>query len=117
LGWGWTVVRLKKSKSVYQLLEQLRRRLGRDAFDVVDHWDADLCAVGVSRPGTASPLVYISTWRQPPGRYFVSLEHAPEAAPDGPYKQGGEVKGLDLDKLVATIARHLNLTDAGRAPR
>jgi hypothetical protein len=63
----YTVVKAvpKKDESITRLLEQLRRRLGVDAFDVVDHWKCDLRAIGVARPDNHSVLVCISTFGKP----------------------------------------------------
>jgi len=114
---GYTVAGLKKDKSIHVLLEQLRVRLGSQAFEVLDHWDADLCAIGIARPESPIPLVYISTWRQPPGKYVVSLELSPERGSSAPYQSGGEHDGVDFEVLVSTIMRHLDLTDVGGLPK
>ena len=111
------MARLKKDKSVHVLLEQLRSRLGDRAFEVVDHWDGDLCAIGVVRPGQPSPLVYISTWRQAPGRCRVSLERPPRPGSDEPYDPGGELEGVDIEGLVSTVMRHLQLDDIAGLPK
>jgi hypothetical protein len=68
---------LQKHKSITELLDRLRTRLGTAAFDVIDHWEGDLCAVGVARPDEHGILVYVSTFGEPEGSYFVSLELPP----------------------------------------
>jgi hypothetical protein len=55
----------KKDKSVPGLIKRLRTRLGKDAFHVVDYWDADLYAIAVVRPDNHGVLVYINTFRKP----------------------------------------------------
>ncbi|MBS0265205.1 MAG: hypothetical protein JSS02_24950 [Planctomycetes bacterium] len=92
------------------MLDRLRSRLGAGAFDVVDHWDADLCAVGIARPDNHSVLVYISTFGRSDGGYFVSLEFPPQ--PDDeqwanhPYTPAGEQRVSSFDELVQVIQRH-----------
>ena len=50
---------MEKDATVTELLSWLRQRLG-NKFVVTDHWDADLCAVGISAPNDPAQLVYIS---------------------------------------------------------
>ena len=42
-----------------QLVARLRERFGTKAFDVVEQWDRDVCAVGVMRPGDRARLVTV----------------------------------------------------------
>lgn len=41
---------LNKDRSVIGLLKRLAEAMGKDAFDVVNHWDSYLTAIGVARP-------------------------------------------------------------------
>ena len=41
----------------------LRESLGLDAFDIMDHWEPNLCAVGIASPRDHSVLVYVLLWR------------------------------------------------------
>lgn len=99
-----------KDESVSELLGRLRRQLGANAFDIVDHWDADLCAVGIARPDNHGVLVYISTFGNQKDSYFVSLELPPK--PDDehwanhPYTPAGEQRVQGFDALVQIIQEH-----------
>jgi hypothetical protein len=60
----------KKDNSIPSLTKRLRTRLGKDAFHVVDYWDADLGAVAVVRPENHGVLVSINTFAGPPTTIF-----------------------------------------------
>jgi hypothetical protein len=61
---------LMKDPSLLAVLDRLNEDLGDEAFAIVDHWDADLCAVGVAKPSDHARLVYISTW--PPADHVLA---------------------------------------------
>ena len=98
-----------KEDSINQLLAQLYARLGSDSFEVVDHWDADLCAVGITKPGVPLPLVYMSTYNMAPGRYFVTLDVSPAPGTDLPYQTTLELRDVSFEELVSTAAHHLHI--------
>jgi len=52
---------LKKEPAAREAVDRLRADLGDDAFAVCDHWEADLCAVGIAQPGAEATLAY-SAW-------------------------------------------------------
>ena len=84
--------KLVKDKTILSLIDRLKALMGVDAFDVVDRWDADLCAIGIARPDNHHVLVYVSTYRQPAGNYEVFLELPPEPGSDDPYTPGDELQ-------------------------
>jgi hypothetical protein len=100
---------LEKDQSVISTLHSLRERFG-DALTIVDHWDADLVAVGVAALASPSPLVYFSTWKCEPGRYYVDLEWPARPNSDQPYEQGEKFDDVDFETLVSIVSRHLNLS-------
>ena len=105
--------KLQKDESIVRLLAALKERLGVGAFDVVDHWDEDLCAIGIARRDNHGILAYISTFGQAEGTYFVSLEMPPRP-PDKqwanhPYTPAGECEARSFDQLVEIIQKHLSL--------
>lgn len=99
---------LEKDESIIRTLHSLRERFG-DALMVVDHWDADLVAVGVATLASARPLVYFSTWKREPGRYYVDLEWPAAPNSDQPYEQGEKFEDVDFETLISIVARHLDL--------
>ncbi len=50
---------MKKDKSIIKLIENLKGVIDFTHLEIVDHWEADLCAIGLRRK---NKLVYISTF-------------------------------------------------------
>ncbi len=100
--------KLQKDESVIRLLDRLRSRLGAGAFDVVDYWEADLCAVGIARPDSHGVLVYVCTYGRTDDRYFVSLELPAPAGSDMPYAAAGEQDAASFEELLEIIQRHFD---------
>ena len=50
---------MEKDATVLELLDRLRSVLDFDLVEIVDYWDADLCAIGLK---TGNRLVYINTF-------------------------------------------------------
>lgn len=101
---------MTKDVSIHALLARFEAAFGAGSFDVVDHWEADLCAVGVARPGEPGTLAYVSTFGLPDGRYSVRLERPPSPGSDLPYTPAGEREDIGLDEVLAVVGAHLGLT-------
>ncbi len=56
---------IDKDRSILGLLSRLHTELGAKAFDVVDHWDSDLCAIGLAMPSDHATLIYVSSYGHP----------------------------------------------------
>ncbi len=94
-----------KAESIAQVLRRLRQDLGADSFVVVDHWDADMCAVGVARPDDPRYLVYISTF--PDDGSLAFERERPPVDDDFPYDSDGLVEGATYDELAAAVRDHV----------
>jgi hypothetical protein len=97
-----------KDKSVTDVVRWLEENL-HCALVVVDHWEGDECAIGVSRPEEPNRLVYLSTWNRPPGRYLVELEIAPSEGSDLPYNIARRYEDVGRDALLSIVRQHLSL--------
>jgi hypothetical protein len=62
----------KKDRSIRSLVASLR--LEEHSWVIVDPWEADLFAVGIGRADQPRRRVYVSTWKQPKGRYYYECE-------------------------------------------
>lgn len=49
-----------KDSRLLAVLDYLRHRLGASAFEIEDHWKADLLATGVKNPDNPNALAYIA---------------------------------------------------------
>jgi hypothetical protein len=95
-----------KDKSVTDIVHWLEENLHQSLL-TVDHWEPDMCAIGIARPDDQSELVYISTWNRSPNRFFVELETSPSAGSDLPYKIVAQYKDIDRDALLRVVREHL----------
>jgi hypothetical protein len=93
-----------KHRSIVQLLDRLA--MAERGWVETDTWDGDLCAVGIARLGAPRPLVYVSVWNLPPGRYYYECE-----TPTGPDATDYEVvergEDVDFETLRRAMERHL----------
>ena len=98
-------MRLNKETASLELVDRLNLQT-RD-WVVVDHWDADRCAIGIARRGDERRLVYVSCFDQEPGKYNYECE-----TPDGPdlddYRTTGEGQSVEFADLVRRLEDHLN---------
>ena len=99
---------LVKDESIHGLLAKLKTALGERTFQVVDHWEASLCAIGVASPEEKRVLAYISTFDQPQGYYFLSLELPPPPGSEQAYVPAGEHEHVDFQELARLINKHLD---------
>jgi hypothetical protein len=97
---------MNKYPSIEAAVATLRERLGADTFELVNYWDADLCAIGVANPKDNRILVYVCSYGLPEGRYNVSLELPPENE-EPLYKSAGEFESVSIDELVEITKKHL----------
>ena len=100
-------VELIKDPVVLDVLDRLRSWLGPDAFVVVDHWEADLCAIGVASPRNVQVLVYISCLSDQPGQFWYVLEVPPVPGSDRLYEEVGHESGVSFEELAMRVAQHL----------
>ncbi len=73
---------------------------------VVDHWDADLCAIGIARADRPGRLVYVSTFGRDRGRYDYQCE-LPGGSGDDDYLTTAAGDDVDFEFLLEVIKKHL----------
>lgn len=95
-----------KDQSIEDLVQTLRAALGSDSFQVVDHWDADLHAIGIAACHDSRRLVYISTCDEPPGRYYFECE-TPGNDDNGGHQVVRTEEHATFDVLLQAIHDHL----------
>ncbi|MCB9601487.1 MAG: hypothetical protein H6721_13535 [Sandaracinus sp.] len=94
----------QKDETIRALLARLE--LGRRGWHVVDHWDADLQAIGIATERDRRHLVYVSTFSRAPGRFDYECK-----TPSGPDETdrvataAGE--DVDYETLVKALEAHL----------
>lgn len=95
---------LCKDDSILDLLAKLNLQERR--WFVKDHWDADLCAVGICSDMTPNHLVYISTFEREAGRYDFQCEVFDQFSP-GQHVIVDRGENVDFDSLIAAMLCHL----------
>jgi hypothetical protein len=100
------VARLEKDDDIMRMLAKLQQRLGVGAFQVVDHWEADLRAIGIADPLDEHRLAYIAAV-DPAGNFYVELEDAPPVGSELPYSISGRYRDVNFDRLAELVAGHL----------
>lgn len=92
-----------KYRSIWAFLGQLAREIDSEQYQVVDHWDADLFAIGVASLGEPGQLAYVSTYQQEADHFAVECEMP------GSDTVAARGVGLTFDAAVEMIRRHLTL--------
>lgn len=96
----------EKDPEVQRLIERATSTFPEGALEVRDHWDGDLAAIGFARKGEDSKLLYVRV-RPESGSYTVIREYG--ASIDG-QRNVSSGEHLTLDKVLAELASHLDLT-------
>lgn len=92
----------QKDQTIRDLVAALPMK--ENAWVVVDHWDADLCAIGIARADRPRQLVYISTFGRDPRRYDYQCE-----MPSGPedFRTTAAGDDVDFEALLGAVRKHL----------
>jgi len=98
-----------KNQEIIDVLARLQQMFGEGCFDIVDHWDADLNAIGIANPADHGRLAYIAINNDHPNGYFVELELPPSPESDLPYCIAGNFEDIDFEQLASVVGRHLGL--------
>lgn len=95
-----------KDVKLISVLQRLGQDLGDDAFVIVDHWKADLDAIGIARPDDRRYLVYISTFG--PDTHSLAFEcESPPSEESVVYASDGMTESATYESLLAAVRRHL----------
>lgn len=93
-----------KDPRIISLLNRLD--LPSRGWEVVDHWDADLEAIGI-RSESGGRLVYVSVFDRAEGRFYFECERA-----TGPNSENYEVvaslEDASFDELLRAMEAHLD---------
>ena len=100
---------IQKDDATLQLLSSLATVFGADGLCVVDDWEADLCAIGIAKPGADRPLLYVSTFQKEQGRYYAEVELPPEPGSELPFAQGPRFEDVSFSDLIALAEKHVGI--------
>jgi len=97
---------MEKDASITELLDRLREALVPLDWIAIDHWDADLCAVGIAPRSAPRRLVYVSTYEKSPGRYYFECE-CPTGTEPHQFEVVERGDNASFDDLVRAVRAHL----------
>lgn len=99
-----------KDSSICELVARLD--LPRRGWQIVDHWEADLQAVGIASGAEVRRLVYVSSFSRAAGRFSYQCE-----VPAGPvacdYQVVARGEDVSVDELICVVERHLDAPGRG----
>lgn len=93
-----------KAPSILKLIEMLQ--LDKHGWIIVDHWEADLCAVGIAANKNPRRLVYISSYNKPDGIFDYECE-TPLAGDNEEYEVEQEGQDVPFAEIMDVLKRHL----------
>ena len=100
-----------KDPAIVAVLAKLSRDLGAQAFEVIDHWDADPTAIGIARTAEPRRLAYI-TADTTSGHFFLELESPGATQDPTDYVVAGRWDSVEYEELRAQVAKHLGIGGA-----
>jgi hypothetical protein len=92
---------MEKHKTIQDLLNGLKPIIEAQSLEIVDYWDADLCAIGLKKSGK---LAYISTFNYIEDKimkYDFDLEMLDNLDNGKVVKNG---RGVDRDELALELS-------------
>ncbi len=93
-----------KDYSIGSLLKALK--LEKRGWEIVDHWEDDRCAIGISTIGAPHHLVYVCTFGRDENHYDYECE-----TPVGPeltdYKIVDAGENVGYKELLRVLEKHL----------
>ena len=96
---------INKDRSITDLLSKLS--YASRGWTLVDHWEADLFAIGLASDRMPGRLVYVSTYLKEPGRYFFECECVPPGAEATHYETSETGDNVDATSLQRVLCEWL----------
>ena len=94
----------RKDKAIRELVARLG--LASRGWQVVDHWEADLQAIGIATKDDPRRLVYVSTFSRTPGHFDYQCE-TPAGPADENYTTTAYGEDVDYETLLSAMEAHL----------
>ena len=95
-----------KDKTILNLLDHLD--LPRRGWEVLDFWEGDLFAVGITSKSRPDHLVYVSTYGKEPAAYDYECE---KLLSDDEYETVKAGRTSSRDDLEDVLKQHLDVRD------
>lgn len=95
---------MKKDKTIIELIKRIEQYSDLKDIQVVDYWEADLCAIGLKKE---DKLMYIGTYSYVDNemiKYDIDLEVVKD---NGSYTVLKEIRGIPEAQLFVEIKQYL----------
>lgn len=99
---------MEKDKTIIGFLKRIQSFINLYSLEIVDYWNADICAVGLKK---GNKLIYIATFNfnvQIPIKYDYDLEMADDLATDN-YKVVKKGRAVTERELLTEIESFLSI--------
>jgi len=94
---------MNKIKSIEKLLNLFS--MEENGWEIRDHWDGDMAAIGIVKKGHGDRLAYIRVPNEKADRYDYELET--NSSYDTDYTVAGRGTNVDFKTLFSIIKSHL----------
>ena len=98
---------MNKDSSIIEVMAKLKDQ-STNEIEVIDHWDADLCAIGFWNGREKERIAYVSTYNMEDGKYFLSLEF-PEQEGSDESSEDIDYHDIDFSELLDRFTNHLSM--------
>ena len=98
---------ISKDKNIVDILTFLQNKLGKENIVIIDHWNADRTAIGISNK-TNTKLIYVSTNKKKSNEYFIELEITNQKNKEE-YIKCGAFDGIDSDQVLSYVIKHFEI--------
>lgn len=95
---------VQKDQGIQALVQRLR--LAERGWIIVDHWAADLCAIGIAHKDDPARLAYISNYEKPAERFYVECE-VPRDSTQSDFRTARVLDDVGYPDLVRLLEEHL----------
>ena len=95
-----------KDNSINQIIQFLQKQIGSQNLFIIDHWDADRCAIGLTNQSSQN-LVYLSTYNKKANECYVELEIPGNNAKE--YEVNGSFDNVNSAELEKIVRQHLGI--------
>jgi hypothetical protein len=96
-----------KDGSINYIVKYLQDKWGDENVSIVDYWDADQCAIGLTNK-INNKLVYISTYLKKKDEYYIALESL-STIENLTYGDNGFFDNINIADLEKIAKEHLEL--------
>src|SRR6266545_2033929 len=97
-----------KVPEIRDLIAKLRRGTDSSSWSLVDHWEADSFAIGITQTAKPSRILYISAFGRQRGRFYYEVETSTKRSRTGS-RVDVRRENATYKEVLAALTRHLKV--------